>query len=1002
MTILDNPIILDQSDFFVFICINDKESPPLGSFTVDTIGKEWYDGGNREIKYNFRAHSVLELELEHATMPLKPEQQAREKIDSQLDTCGWVVQDFESMDISAGVGVAVREYPLKWTEGTVIRSGFADYLLYADGLAIGVLEAKPAGHTLEGVVTQSERYTKGLSADVSAKYHPLPFAYESTGEVTQFTNGLDPDPRSREIFRFHRPEELLRLQNLGSEEQLRRMLQRMPRLPKGRLWDVQYEAIQNLEQSLARASPRSLIQMATGSGKTFTAVTACYRLIEHAKAKRILFLVDRNNLGNQTVTEFQQFRYPGSVYSFADEFVVRRLTSNTIDPASKVVITTIQRLYSMLKGDPKYDSSNENTSLFESGSPLGSEPVPVEYTPLLPIEYFDFIIIDECHRSIYNIWRQVIEYFDTFLIGLTATPSPQTIGFFNNNVVQNYSHSKAVADGINVGYDIYRIKTRITEEGRTIPAETGVYIPKRDRRTRKMVHMELEDDLTYTANQLDRDVVAPDQIRVVARTFRDHLTKIFPGRTEVPKTLVFAKNDSHADDIVRILKNEFSKGNKFCQKITSKTTGASPEDLLSNFRNLYNPRIVVTVDMIATGTDVKPIECILFMRNVNSAGYFEQMKGRGVRVIQPDDLRKVTPDAKHKTHFVIIDAVGVCERDRTVLQPLERRPSTSTEKLLQMVASGIAHEDLVQSLASRLARLGRRVDEAQTALIKEAADGLSLAALTDILLTSIDPQGVHDEAVQRHGLAEDEDPTSQQLDTVQRERMIEALKPFITKPELRRVIIEIHKSRYQIIDEGAIDVLLDFGHSEAAVQSARSKLDDFQRFIAENKDQIEALRILYSQPYRAGLRYRHVKELRDALQKPPISFHNPVKYLWQLYEMLEPDRITGTGGNALVDLVAIVKHAIKPEEALVPVTEQVEERFQIWLKQKVREGQKFTSEQMRWLRAIKDHIASSLTIEREDFKNVPFNQWGGLGRAFRVFDGDLDGVLAELNMRLAA
>ena len=905
------------------------------------------------------------------------------------------------MDIHAGRGVAVREFPLRWMEGAETKSGSADYLLYADGRAIGVIEAKPAGHTLEGVLTQSEKYTEGLHELVPAWRRPLPFAYESTGKVTQFTNGLDHDPRSRETFMFHRPEELLRLQALGPE-QLRARLRRMPNLPEGRLWDVQHEAILNLERSLAHARPRALIQMATGSGKTFTAVTACHRLIKHAKAERILFLVDRNNLGKQTLNEFQQFREPDSAYTFSGEFPVEHLRGNQIKASSKVVITTIQRLYSMLKGDPEYDPANEDESLFESRGPLDGEPVPVEYTPGLPIEHFDFVVIDECHRSIYNVWRQVIEYFDAFLIGLTATPSPQTIGFFRNNVVQGYSHVKAVTDGINVGYDVYRIKTRITEEGGAVLAEAGTYVPRRDRRTRETTHAELEADLTYTANQLDRDVVAPDQIRLVARTFRDHLfTKIFPGRTEVPKTLVFAKNDSHADDIVKILKEEFGKGNEFCRKITSKTTGASPEDLLSRFRNSYNPRIAVTVDMIATGTDVKPLECLVFLRNVNSAGYFEQMKGRGVRVIEPGDLRKVTPDAEHKTHFVIVDAVGVCERDKTVSPPLERRPSVSMEKLLQMAAMGMAHADIVSSLASRLARLGRRVDESQAARIAKEADGASLAALTDALLTSIDPQSTHTATVERFGLAGDDAPTPEQLDAVERERMGEALKPF-TEPRLRRAILEIARSLDQIIDEGAIDVLLDFGHSEAAVESARSKLDDFQRFIEENKDEIEALRILYSRPYRAGLRYRHVKELRDALRNPPVGIHDPASGLWRLYEALEPDKVAGRGGNALVDLVAIVRHAIEPGGTLVPVAEQVEARYREWLAEKEQAGQTFTAAQRKWLDAIKDHIASSLRIEPDDFEDVPFNQWGGLGSVYRAFGNDLNPLLAELNRRLAA
>ena len=512
----------------------------------------------------------------------------------------------------------------------------------------------------------------------------------------------------------------------------------------------------------------------------------------------------------------------------------------------------------------------------------------------------------------------------------------------------------------------------------------------------------MEDDLTYTANQLDRDVVTPDQIRLVVRTFRDRLfAEIFPGRTEVPKTLVFAKMDSHADDIVKIVKEEFGKGNDFCQKITSKTTGASPEDLLSSFRNSYNPRVAVTVDMIATGTDVKPLECLLFMRNINSAGYFEQMKGRGVRIIGRDDLRSVTPDAKEKTHFVIVDAVGVCERDKTVSPPLERKPSVSTEELLQMAAMGMVNPDLVSSLASRLARLGRQVDAVQRSRIEQESDGKSLSQLAGRLLESIDPQATHDAAVHEYGLAEGEEPTPKQLDSVESERMTEALKPF-SRPGLRRAIVEIAQSIHQIIDEAAIDVLLDFGHSQAAVESARSKLDDFQQFLNDHRHHIEALRILYSRPYRAGLRYQHVKELRDALRNPPVGLHDPANGLWRLYEALEPQSVKGRGGGALVDLVAIVKHALRPAGTLVPVADQVEGRYRAWLEEKAREGRQFSDAQRQWLDAIKDHIASSLRIEPEDFEDVPFNQWGGLGGVHQIFGEDLDTVLTELNERLAA
>ena len=532
--------------------------------------------------------------------------------------------------------------------------------------------------------------------------------------------------------------------------------------------------------------------------------------------------------------------------------------------------------------------------------------------------------------------------------------------------------------------------------------EAGRYLPRRDRRTRKVTLAEMEDDLTYTANQLDRDVVAPDQIRLVVRTFRDRLSsEIFPGRTEVPKTLVFAKQDSHADDIVKIVKEEFGKGNDFCQKITSKTTGVKPEDLLSAFRNSYNPRIAVTVDMIATGTDVKPLECLLFLRNVNSAWYFEQMKGRGVRVIGGDDLKGVTPDADAKTHFVIVDAVRVCERDKTDSKPLERQLSVSTGKLLQMAAQGMVHPDLVSSLASRLARLGRRVDDQQRSQIAREGQGATLEALTAELLRSIDPDATREAAVAEYGLPDDAEPTREQLERVERGRMTAALKPF-TRPGLRAVISDIGRSFFQVFDDAALDKLLGTGYDGTAVERARSKLENFKRFLEDNRESIEALRILYSRPWRAGLRYRHVKELRDALRNPPVGLHDPANGLWRLYELVEPEKVRGRGGGALVDLVAIVKRAINPDEPLVPIADQVEERYREWLAEKARGGQAFTADQLRWLDAIKDHIATSLAIDRDDFEYPPFGQMGGLGAVYGAFGGELDVVLAELNERLAA
>lgn len=926
---------------------------------------------------------------------MTPEQEARLEIDRQLEQCGWLVQDFRQMNISAGQGVAVREFPL--------TTGHADYMLYADGKAIGVVEAKPKGHTLTGVETQSGKYCEGLPPGLPHHHLPLPFAYESTGEVTQFTNALEVDARSRVVFTFHRPDELLRLVRL--DKQLRTRLREMPPLDVGHLWRVQIESIENLETSLAANRPRALIQMATGSGKTFTAVNFCYRLIKYAEAKRILFLVDRNNLGRQTLNEFQQFTSPVNGYKFTEEYGVQHLRKNTIAAASKVCITTIQRLYSMLKGEPEFMEENEEGSLFEIDNPLVKEPLPVVYNPNIPIETFDFIVIDECHRSIYNIWRQVLEYFDAFLIGLTATPTKQTIGFFGGNLVQDYAHEEAVVDGVNVGYDVYRIETQITKQGATLAKEPGVFVPHRDRRTKGKKYRELDDDLTYTANQLDRDVVAENQIRLVVRTFKDKLSEIFPGRSEVPKTLVFAKTDLHAEDIVKVMREEFHKGNDFCQKITSKSTGKKPEELLAEFRNSYNPRIAVTVDMIATGTDVKPLECLIFMRNIRSLSYFEQMKGRGCRVVDPDVLQSVTPDARHKTHFVIVDAVGVCEDEKTATKPLDRKPTVPLDKLLAHVAAGMVNDDVVSTLASRLARLDRALDPLQQTAIQKVAGGKSLAELSADLLTSIDPDANAQLALERFQLAEDAEPSEEQIKEVEQARMATALRPF-HQPKLREAILAAKQSLEQVIDEQTPDALLRAGFDAQAMEKAQSMVQDFRQFIDDNKDEVEALKVLYSVPYRAGLKFRHVKELAAKLNQPPfyVDPNRPesLTRLWGAYEIVEPERVRGKGGKQLVDVIALVRHAIDPNRPLAPVGMTVEERYQEWLAERHSQGVTFTTDQRRWLDAIKDHIASSLEIEQEDLEEVPFNAIGGLGRAYELFGEQLGDILAELNLRLAA
>jgi type I restriction enzyme R subunit len=628
--------------------------------------------------------------MEMPPAPTGPEAQARELIDTQMAEAGWVVQDRDQVNLSAGRGIAIREFKLSG------GFGYADYLLYVDGKAVGAFEAKKDDVALSGIEGQVDKYSKGLPKGLPAPIQPLPFLYVGTGEKTGFFNLLDPNPRTREIFQIHRPETLAEwldadtlagwvshrldgaeIADDGTLDDTRPSSLRM-RLKKGmppvvipNLWPNKVEAIRNLEKSLAEDRPRALIQMATGSGKTLLAVTAIYRLIKFGGARRVLFLVDRSNLGEQAEKEFQSYRTPDDNRKFTELYNVQHLTSNTIGASTKVVISTVQRLYSMLRGEQELPEGSEEGSQFLAAGLSAQEPPPVAYDPAIPPEYFDVVVVDECHRSIYSLWRQVLEYFDAYLIGLTATPAAHTYGFFNQNLVMEYPHERAVADGVNVDFEVYRIRTRITEAGGKIEASTEPVVGVRDRRTRTVRWTASDEDISYSAEELDRRVVAKDQIRTIVRTFKERLfTELFPGRQEVPKTLVFAKDDSHAEDIVTIVREDFGEGNDFCQKITYKTTGAKPADLIQDFRNSYKPRIAVTVDMIATGTDIRPVEIVIFLRAVQSRVLFEQMKGRGVRIIDPNELKAVTPSATAKTHFLIIDCVGVTETELADTQPL--------------------------------------------------------------------------------------------------------------------------------------------------------------------------------------------------------------------------------------------------------------------------------------------------------------------------------------------
>lgn len=932
---------------------------------------------------------------------MTPEQTARVSIDALLVAAGWHVCNVANANIHASTGVAIREFPLN------TGFGYADYLLYVNGKACGVIEAKKEGATLTGVELQSGRYAQGLPATLPAWSRPLPFVWESTGVETHFTNGLDPEPRARSVFAFFRPELLVQwLAYLASsssspangstaQEAPGTFLHRMRSMPQlvtewgsggahYALWPAQISAITNLEKSLAANKPKALIQMATGSGKTFTSIGFIYRLIKFGGARRVLFLVDRGNLARQTKKEFDAYASPYNNYKFGEEYIVQHLQGNQLDTSARVVICTIQRMFSILKGRELAEEADEEST--EKIEALFKDPDPIGYNKNIPIEMFDIVVTDEAHRSIYNLWRQVLEYFDAYLIGLTATPNKQTFGFFNQNLVMEYGHAQAVADGVNVNYDVYRIKTEVSEQGAKV--DKGFWLETQDKATRRKTAWQLDDDFEYQPEELDRAVQTPDQIRTVVRTLRDRWqADMFPNRTELPKTLVFAKDDNHAEKIVEILREEFGRGNEFAQKITYRSAqggGTSPEQLIKDFRTGYYPRVAVTVDMIATGTDIKPVEIVVFMRSVKSRSFFEQMKGRGVRVCNPTDLAAVNP-GEHikKDHFVIVDCVGVCERDKTDSRPMDTKKSVPLDKLLQAVSLGNVEDEVLSSIAARLARLDKDASDADRAKVVELSGGKTLRDLARGIV-----EALNIDATQDMPPAEAD------------QRLRDATKPFAA-PALREQLLKMKQKADLVIDVVTQDSLLHAGFSEGS-DRATALVQSFEDFIAQHKDEITALQILYSRPTRAPLKFEDVQALADALHAPPLNIFETA--LWQAYATLRKDKVKGaTQRRLLTDLVSLVRFAMQQTNELVPYPERVQANFKAWLAQHQQtDNNPFTQEQQHWLEMIRDHIAANLGIEIDDFEYAPFNAQGGLGKVHQLFGAELPKVIEELNRELAA
>ena len=912
---------------------------------------------------------------------MTPEEKARCVIDDKLCQSGWVIQDLKRLNLTASLGVAVREFPTS--------TGEVDYALFVDGKPVGVVEAKQsqAGQSITDVEVQSGRYANSTFKWVKNDY-TIRFAYEATDKLIRFTDYKDIKYRSRTVFSFHRPETLFDL--IQQPDTIRNNMKHFPLLDVKGFRKCQINAINNLDQSFADNRPRALVQMATGAGKTFTAITSAYRLLKYGKMKRILFLVDTKGLGEQAEREFLAYTPNDDPRSFSQIYGVRRLKSSYMPNDVQICISTIQRMYSILK-EEELDESAEEAPFVEYVTAESKASKEVAYNEKYPPEFFDCIIVDECHRSIYNVWSQVLTYFDAFIIGLTATPDNRTFAFFNENIVSEYTREQAIIDGVNVGEDIFLIETEVGKNGAHLMKQMIEY---RDRLSRAKRWRQMDEDVDYVPSQLDKKIVNPSQIRTVIRSFKENLfTTLFPRRKEVPKTLIFAKTDSHADDIVQIVREEFGEGNDFCRKITYAVD--NPESVLSSFRNDYNPRIAVTVDMIATGTDVKPIECLIFMRDVKSKNYFEQMKGRGTRVLSKEDLQKVTPSAtENKDHFVIVDAVGVTKSRKSDTRPLERKPTVSMKELMMNVAFGAKDKDTLTSLANRVIRLNSQMTQAEREQFKEKV-GATAGCVAERLLNAFDEDIIFEQAQKNTGVSE---PTEEQIKVAQRELVQAAVAPF-HNPDIRDYIENVRRNHDQIIDSVNLDSVIFAGFDVQQEKNVNKVISSFHTFIEENKDEIVALRIIYDAAYKERpMVIEKLKELYEKLKSEGIT----VERLWDCYAIKQPDKVKRSAMTQITDLISIIRFEMGYADTLTSFADKVNYNFMQWTFKKNAGHIQFTEEQMDWLRLIKDHIVASLSILPEDLELTPFDRKGGLLGFYDAFGDDYEKILQEMNVALVA
>ena len=889
-----------------------------------------------------------------------PEEKARIKIDKQLTDAGWdIVARDEYIPFNAS---AVKEALMQGNKES-------DYLLFVDDKAIAVVEAKAEDNSLGDIVAQqAEWYSKNPQGWVGLWFpNQIPFVYLANGNKIYFKNMLEADSEYIELSEMHSPKKMLKMLGKKSEYGA------LPRIEKKGLRDCQYDAEVKLEASLKAGRKKALAILATGSGKTYLACLASYRLLNYTLTKRVLFLVDRNNLARQTETEFSLFDRTEKQKPMNELYQINRL----IKPENiqgDIIISTIQKLFAVLTGQTitEDDEDKEDEKLGLKDVTKNEPDIVLGEDLKLPPDYFQFIIVDECHRSIYGKWKAVLDYFkDAKVLGLTATPTPEAYAYFNKNIVEEYTYEDSVVDGVNVPARVYRIITDATVHGGTI--NQGETVTDVNRSGEIVDEYKAQQRIDYAPNQLDRSVINPNQIESVLKSYMESIyTDLYPEREEnwnyIPKTLIFAKDDNHATKIVEIAKKVFAEKftsekvpDNFVQKITY--SAGDSNALIRDLRTEKDFRIAVTVTLVATGTDVKPLEVVLFMNDVKSDVLYTQMKGRGCRTLNEDKLREVTPNADNKNCFYIVDAVGVTESDKHIPQPGKGGKGGNPkplrlDQLLERLSHGEVSDENLALLRDYCATIQKRYEDHP--LFERHLNMF----ISDY---GFSPRGLANNINQ--ALSQNLLPPFENIsdENSARKNLIFCL---MSNLSARKKLLEMLRGYYAVTPEKEDEVIYK-GFSK---ETAKSFIANFEQYLNDNADKIEALRIIYNSEDTV-ITYSMLTELQDKLIAENGQF-TPY-YIWKNYKILDNDGNveeldTKQNIRALTHLIQLVRYAYKKSNKLVSLIKGYSQRFNLYCGQAQRE---LTDDQKEIMKQIADYIIEEGAISIKELNAFDTDLW---------------------------